>query len=666
MMKNKSFSETAPIEKKPGAVERLGLSTFAVMDAFPLDPAKVEVIYVQTEILSEYLGKPLDDEQAKAFVRQYLLLTLDSKEGIPGAKPVKVYVDRQADPLNISLVGNIGSGRAVYVGDCFNLKGIGKTVLATSKDPERSNGVLDLVGSLWEMICSNVLRTNLQTGASPTLAVIDLKKNVKVPWFSDTIPSGMIIRVDGNGELDRPSHLFFHEQPVSAERMLQIADRFGAQDAEKFIERILHGGWSAGNISVNGCLIDYDSVFAIRGRAPQWSFRPNWLSNFFGLEELGQKELLKALSDNSINVDHVSFEKLVHRFNETKQTQLEQRFLDLIGISPVDHPTLFSHCSSMLPNLVKQFKTLAMKMYPNFQGTAPWSEANNSISVYDLSRFFRLYPIARMSGSLNEKSALNLIRNPLGKMVTSRETQEGGMPDNVMKQLLEFAVTSPECLAATDRMAQNFAKSYGTLIDTCLAASFETQASKCQIACGKNINSLSLMAARAYVVNEERTYMNSRPGHDILIALVQNYKCGNITPRHFFEMLKLIIEACDRIPRKDPKGSFQADLRLSWNGYTSNLIGPDGTFQPRLTLLQPSMVSENFQCSTMGTWELEIDHRLFPCTIEEKDGRFHIIGPSWPLVDLLLGPPEFRFQHQGELFTLSPIFRRDHYKTAMV
>ncbi|MFZ2956978.1 MAG: hypothetical protein WA705_08825 [Candidatus Ozemobacteraceae bacterium] len=146
-MSNKGVSEKAPIEKTPGAVERLGLSTFAVMDAYPIDPARVEVVYVQTAILSEYLGKPLDDKQAKAFVQQHLLLSLDPKEGIPGATPVKVYADRQADPLNISLVGNSGSGRAVYAGDRFNVKGIGKTVLATSKDPLRSNGILDLASS---------------------------------------------------------------------------------------------------------------------------------------------------------------------------------------------------------------------------------------------------------------------------------------------------------------------------------------------------------------------------------------------------------------------------------------------------------------------------------------------------------------------------------------
>lgn len=455
------------------------------MDAYPMDPTRVEVVYVQSELLSIITGKPVDENQAKAFVQQHLLLTLDPTEGIPGAKPVKVYVDRQADPMNISLVGNLGSGRAVYKGDRFNLKGIGKTVLATSKDALRSNGMLDLVGSLWEMICSNVIQTNLRTGASPTFAVVDLKKEVNIPWFTDKVPSGMLIRFDSMGELDRPSHLFFREKPVTAEEMLNMAWSFGAQDAEKFIERILHGGWSAGNISIHGSLIDYDSVFAIRGRAPQWSFRPNWLSNYFGLEGLGQKELLKALANHAMNAEHVPVDALFSGFDEARQVRLEQRFLDLVGVNPDDSSTLFpepvsdqaareagvpahrpvSDAVSSLSVLVKQFQTLAMKMYPNLKATAPWDEDNATLSVYDLSRFFRFYPIMKKSGPVDEKTALSLIRNPLGKMASSRETQEGGMPDSVMTRLLdEYGVTSLEQLARMDLLALEFVRSYDRLL----------------------------------------------------------------------------------------------------------------------------------------------------------------------------------------------------------
>ncbi|MFZ2960454.1 MAG: hypothetical protein WA705_26545 [Candidatus Ozemobacteraceae bacterium] len=665
--RRKGLDMTTLTGRIPGAVERLGLSTFAVMDAYPVDPANAEVVYVQNDFLSIITGTLVSDDQAKAFVQQNLLLTLDPKEGIPGAKPIKVYVDRQADPMNISLVGNIGSGRAVYVGDRFNLKGIGKTVLATSKDVLRSNGVLDLVGSLWEMICSNVLQTNLRTGASLAFAVVDLKKDVSLPWYQDKVPSGMLIRLDPNGELDRPSHLFFREKPVTTEQMLYIAGSFGAQDAEKFIERILHGGWSAGNISVHGSLIDYDSVFALRGRAPQWSFRPNWISNFFGLEELGQKELLKALANHPINAGHVPLDTLFQTFDDARRTRLERRFPDLVGVAPDDVSALFPRHSSVLSALVKQFQILSMKMYLNFKATAAWDEDNATLSVYDVSRFFRLYPMAKKSGPVDEETALRLIRNPSGKMECSRETEEGGMPDSVMIRLSdEYGVASQEQLAGTDKLAMEFIKVYDEFL-----ASIEKEFP----------GSSDSLCARAYVVNEERTYMNSRPGHDTLVALLQNYQSGKIKPQRFSEMLKLIIEACDRIPRQDSHGRFQADLRLSLDGYTSNLIGTDGYYQPRLTFPKipmdsgvteitgvngqyvPDRRSERkpeteFQPGA-GDWEAEIEGKRHPCSVEEEEHRFHVIGPRLPFSRLASGSTEARFFRGGEAVRLKPIARLD-------
>jgi hypothetical protein len=637
------------INRLPGAVGRLGHTTFAVMDAYPLDPAKVEVVFVRKDLLKLLTGKTFRNDQANVFVQQNLLLTLDPKEGKPGAPPRKVYVDRQADPLNISLVGNLGSGRAVYVGDRFNVKGIGKTVLATSQDPLRSNGVLDLVGSLWEMICSNVLHTNLQTGASPTLAVVDLNKDITVPWFQDPIPSGMIIRLDLNGELDRPSHLFFREQPVRAQQMHHMAACFGAQDAEKFIERIIHGGWSAGNISIHGSLIDYDSVFALRGRAPQWSFRPNWLSNFFGLEEQGQKELLKALAHHPINVDRVPHETLFRVFDDTKRSRLERRFLDLVGLEPHDAAVLADRQTSVISTLVTQFQNLSRKMYPNFRATAPWDEENAALSVYDLSRFFRLYPIAVAAGPIDGKTALSLIRNPLGKLTCSQETKEGGMPDSVMKPLLaEFGVSTPGQLSETDQLALEFIRTYEQL--------FAIMA--------KDWGSIpKSLCPRAYVVNEERTYMNSRPGHDTLIALLQQYKSGNIRAHQFSELLQLIIEACDRIPRPDSQGRFQADLCLSLNGYTSNLLCPNQEYQPRLTFLRAMMPSGAPPAN--GAWTAEIDGETFPCTIEEKTDRVHVVGPRKPVSRLLSTPPAPRFFHEGEPIRLQPLSRLDRPSSAI-
>ncbi|MFZ2960659.1 MAG: hypothetical protein WA705_27580 [Candidatus Ozemobacteraceae bacterium] len=662
--------ETEFISETPGSVKRLGLSTFVIMNAYSMDPKRAQVVYVRNDLLKTTTGKTPTDAQAKAFVEQNLLLSLDPDDAIPGALPVKVYVDLQADPMNMSLNENLGSGRAVYVGSCFNIKGLGKTVLALSKDPIHSNGSLDLVSALWEMICSNALQSSMKTGTSPVLAVVDLKKPVKVPWYEPKIPSGLIIRMDDRGQLDRPTHLFQMNKPVPAIQIRHIAKCFGMQDAEKFIERILHGCWSAGNISLDGHLIDYDTVFALRGRAPQWSYRPNWLSDFFGLEGPGQKKLLKALVSHPLNTDRVSFREAFRIFDEARQNQLEQRFLDLVGAHTEDVGEHFPVQISTA--LVKQFELLSMKMYPNFKATAPWELDNSSLSVYDLSRFFRFYPILRDAGRIDEESLLSLIRNPAGRL---KESSESGMPDSVLKPLIKkYVVSSPEQLQELDRQAMEFIKDYDALL-----SSIEK----------KLPGSFGGLIVRAYVVNEERTYMNSRPGNDILVALVQKSESGKIQSQRLSELLHLLVEANDRIPRYDAKGRCQADLRLFLNGYTSNLLDGDGFYQSRLTLLDTTFLTEAIRATFQGipdhhpehgpievlktrqdadaglqlvahmAWEVEIAGNRFPCTVEQEMNRTHVIGPPLPLFHLLNEAVAPIFFCRGAVVNLEGIMRED-------
>ncbi len=632
------------MQSLPGAVARLGESVFATMNAWPLDPTTVEILYVNSELLGLCLCRPCSDEQAREFVRRHLLLTLTPPADAAAESNVQVYVDRQDDPMKISLVGNSGSGRAVYVGDRFNIKGIGKTVLATSTDEQRSNGALDLVGALWEMLCSNVVYANLRTGAAPTLAVIDLKREIKLPWYDDLIPAGMSVRLDINGELDRPSHLFYRRQPVRRDRLLRIASAFGAQDAEKFIERILHGGWSAGNISINGSMIDYDSVFAIRGRAPQWSFRPNWISNYFGLEELGQKKLLQALAEHELNTDQVPVEELTRTFDDARDQQLRHRLLDLMGISPGCGSHIDTACAGDLTTLAADFRTLAMKMYPNFAASAPWARDNRSLSVFDLSRFFRLYPLAAQLGCDDEETVRRLLLNPAGKLVDTVETQEGGMPEAVRTQLLrDYALGTEEKLREWTAHALAFADRYKVflkrIIDLC------------------NLDAKEV-AVRAYLINEERTYLNSRPGHDVLIAIMQQYRAGRLPPDSVDILLKLIIEACDRVPRADDQGRYRTNMTLYLNGYTSHLLTMDGMCRAQLVLL-PTHEANVPYLNARHEWQIEMRGERRPCETECRSGYLHVVSPEQPMELLLTEEIVASFFCDGQLMNLLPITRLD-------
>jgi hypothetical protein len=643
----------------PGAMKRLGPEVFIRMNAYLLNPESAQVVYVNRKLMESLFGTSFSEDQAWEFAERHFLLTLDPKMGIESGAPVEVFVDRQDDPMNMSLNGNLGSGRAVYVGDCFNLKGLGKTKLAVSQDPNHSNGSLDLVSALWEMICANVLNSNLRTGTSPVLAVIDRKRMVGVPWRPGLYPSGVIVRIDRNGELDRPTHLFLRNEPVAAAQIGRFAEKLGRQDAEKFIERILHGCWSAGNVSLDGHLIDYDTVFAVRGRAPQYSYRPNWLSNFFGLEGQGQKKLLKALVNHPINVDRVTSREVNRRFDQARRQCLEERFLDLIGVASNEDEREGSRPMSAPPKLVQQFERLAMKGYPNFRATAPWEEENSGLHVYDLSRFLRFYPILRRAGPVSELTALHLIRNSAGQNILSTAS---GMPESISRVLTrDFLVGSEGQLQALDRDALAFIQDY----DRFLA----------QIS-GMRPEVLDQIAMRAYIVNEDRDYLNCRPGNDILVALVQGYTSGKITPRSFSGLLQLLIEAGDRIPQPDAEGRCPADYRIFWNGYTANLVDSEGGYRPSLTIL-PAFAGKSAPPTPRGdegqrepidsepagwvekTWEVIVDGEKQLCSVVQWPHRIRFIGPRLPQVRLLAGGMNPVFLCNGQVFPLLPIARDD-------
>lgn len=628
----------------PGACKRLGEATFVAMAAFPVDPDRYRVVFARSGLLENADGSAMTADETKMFVEKHLLLTFDQILGITGAKPVKVYADRQADPMNMSLNGNLGSGRAAYYGECFNLKGLGKTVLAISQDRNHSNGNLDLVSALWEAICSNVLHTNLRTGTSPVVAVINPVNDVEVPWREGRYPGGIIVRIDKCGELDRPTHLFQKGDPVKADKLREIARNLGRQDAEKFIERILHGCWSAGNISIDGHMIDYDTVFALRGRSPQWSYRPNWLSNFFGLEGPGQKKLLKAMVNHTINAERLPYRDVCRQFDNARRKQLEQRFLDLTGIGAEADNNSLPVSADEYSEIICAFERLSMMMYPNFKATAPWEADNSSLSLFDFSRFMRLFPVLRSTGEVEPQLALSLLCNPHGRMI---ESSVSGMPESIERALKKhYVVASDQQIQALDNAALKFIAGYDRLLTSWRKAHPQDW--------GKLIQ-------RAYIVNEERTYMNCRPGNDFLVALTQHLAAEKVSNAEFSQLIELIIEACDRIPRPDSQRRCQADMRLFLNGFTSNLIDENGFFRPRLTILTSSLTSMNINDFASSEWVVEIDGAKAECSIESDRQRLHIIGPQLPLAKLVESnaPESFCYFNQGSPFNLTPIERND-------
>lgn len=625
----------------PGALERLGRENFVSMTARRMLIDSCKIVFIAKNLLLRKDGTAFSFDELKRFISTRLFLTLHDHEQITGDETVEVFVDRQADPMKMSLNNNLGSGRAAYYGGIFNLKGLGKTILATSTDRNHSNGNLDLVSALWEAICTNVISTNLETGAASVFAVINPGNDVEVPWKEGLFPAGIIVRLDRNGELDRPTHLFQKNSPLQENDLLKIAARLGQQDAEKFIERILHGCWSAGNVSTNGHMIDFDTVFAVRHRAPQWSYRPNWLSNFFGCEGEGQKKLLQAMTSHLNNSTKISSRQVCREFNRSRTESLRRRFFDLVGFATPDEAgELISPLEQI--QLADEFADLSQKMHGNFAATAPWHEENSSLAIYDFSRFMRIYPVLLRDGAVSGATAMQLLKNPQGCEKSSRIA---GMPESLEKKMKKlFMVDSAAKLSEIEERAERFIKIYDNLLQ------------QLKNSCPKKLDRL---VQKAWVVNEDRSYMNCRPGNDILVALVQRYKANMISAEQLSQFLEQIISACDRRTVFDELGRCRSDMQIYLNACYFNYINADSSFTPVLAL--PAH-PENNHCisAAVESWQFKVNSQSFACSVETDENNHFISGPGFSLLELLkMANSAASFTFNNEPFRLESICRLD-------
>ena len=131
------------LKAPPASFKRLGKDLFLPV---PLYRAKkrYKPVYINAALFNRLFrpGKTLSFEEMAVFIQAYFNFTFEKEKG--SGEPIgTAYVDRQADPLDLSLSGNLGSGRAYYVGKYFNIKGE-KTPLAISSKRRFSDGLLEM------------------------------------------------------------------------------------------------------------------------------------------------------------------------------------------------------------------------------------------------------------------------------------------------------------------------------------------------------------------------------------------------------------------------------------------------------------------------------------------------------------------------------------------
>ena len=147
-----------------------------------------------------------------------------------------------------------------------------------------------------EATYANILSKDFCIPTFETLAVFDKKQDyvfrqqyqtaeyeIKDEFYK--LPTAIEIRVYNNGELFRLSNVMANKDIISKSKFLTLAQNMGKIEADKFMSRFLHGSWSAGNISANANLIDFDTATFVMGRNPQFSNTNKYMASYFGFEK---------------------------------------------------------------------------------------------------------------------------------------------------------------------------------------------------------------------------------------------------------------------------------------------------------------------------------------------------------------------------------------------
>ncbi len=523
------------------------------------------------------------------------------------------YIDYQADPLDLSLSGNLGSGRAYYIGKYFNIKGE-KTPLAISTKKQYSDGYLEIERAIWEAVISNSLQTSISTGLNKVLAIFNLQELCEVSWRDEPVKRGKIIRVDEAGELDRTTHYFYTRKPLRQKELEYCAKSYGVLEADKFMERITHGNWSPGNISVKGHLIDFDTVGAVKGRGPCYSSTRWHHENRFGFEHMGQLKVLEALTaDKEINHDSANFLELSEQLEKARQRQIAHKFIEFMGFDKIE--ALYTKYKSEIDKISALFIELSQKNY--FQsGKSSTRDLHASLlHVYDFSALFRVYPTMKKQGKFNEKDALAILINSnlLGNRFPEIKEELSDIAqehlDKVYEVIDDCFVKSTIQLNMLNIAALHFIKEYDLLFE--------------QIIAEQNID-INDVEERAYIINEDRIYLLPyfTISYDIAMSVSsQSTECTQ-------QKIETLIKANKRVTNKN----HITDIRLYDKGYTYKVLNGKGQFQLCFSTFTKEGQKQNWFKEAV---KLSFDDKEYSMSLQKLFGETILMSDLIDMNDIL-------------------------------
>lgn len=512
----------------PGARTRLGDEVFL---AVPLYKAKriCRPVYINRAAYQAIFNPaelPTWDDMA-AVLSTLFSTTIEPEHGT-GDIVATAYVDRQSDPLDMSLSGNLGSGRAYYAGAAFNIKGE-RTPLATATKKQFSDGFLEMERALWETLVACGLQGAISTGLNDVLAVIDMDDTCTVGWRDAPVKRAKVIRLD-DGCLDRVTHLFHAPRPVDAQSLHSTAACYGRLEADKFCQRIVHGTWSPGNISLAGHLIDFDTVCATKGRGPVYSSTRWYHQNRFGFEHGGQATILNALSDHrAINADDVTAQDLHATMMQAMADTVALNFIKLMGFD--DTSAIYAQHRDDIDALCALWQEISRKVYPCGEALLLKDTRAHHVHVFDTALFMAAYPLAvtenifdpadMLALMMDDSLADDLLADTTTKPMTEIEQHHQDAVDAVIGEHVAHDSDARDILAlAALAFIKKYHRVFSAIVTTTGADILRVQAQ----ALARNDDRRALFPAltATFRLAENKTLRSDRHIDSIMRALIES------------------------------------------------------------------------------------------------------------------------------------------------
>ena len=480
------------IDEVPNIKENFKIENLCVQYVYQAKE-KYNVIYINSKLYAEIFKEKYEWQTAKQRIIDMFSIALDeekSNKQIAG----KAYSDKQLDPTGIALSGNLGSGRAFFYKNCFNIKG-DKTKLATAPKDIYNNGKYALSAAIKETVIANILVDDFIIPTFETLAILDKKERFD---FEDeymdaddvirkevyNLPCSIEIRVNKEKELYRISNSLINKDKYTINELEDFCEKLAKIEANKFCDRFLHGSWSVGNISIDGNLIDFDTATFVKGRYPQYSNTNKYKSNYFGYELLGQKLMIKSILDyeNIENANKIET-NLDDLMNEKYKENMKIRFCDLIGLNYNLH---YKKYNKYIDSLYEKFNVLSRKFLPNYYETNVAENSGDITYLFDFSKFFQKYLITKKDYKNNILLGMKLLLNDIEYI----EYEKIGMIKEKIQEFFYENIVDEKNIDNSINNAMDFIEEYDELFNL---ISKETE--------------LSNIKVKQYIINANRNYL---------------------------------------------------------------------------------------------------------------------------------------------------------------